>query len=122
MVNCRNAQKVQAHLCFEGRGGVPVVGLTGVWKPPNYLQVFLFYFILTDVLGYMLEASTPYGVQVFKIGKRAPEQRGGAESLAHNPMQSLQIEALGSACLWAAATEFLLWSLALHIPVLQSSW
>lgn len=94
MVNCLNAQKVQARLCFEGRVGVPGVGLTGVWKPPNYLQVFLFYFVLTDVLGYMLEASTPYSVQVFKIGKRAPRAKGGVESLAHTPVQSLQAEAL----------------------------
>lgn len=76
MVNCRDAQKVPVHLRFEGRGGLTLVGLTGVWKLPNYLQVFLFYFALTDVLGYMLEASTPYGVQVFKIGKRVPRAQG----------------------------------------------
>lgn len=85
MVNCRNAQKVQARLCFEGRGGLPGFGLTGVWKTPNYLQVFLFYFILTDVLGYMLEASTPYGVQVFKIGKRAPRAKGRCRVLGSHP-------------------------------------
>lgn len=85
MVNCRNAQKVQARLCFEGRGGLPVVGLTGVWKPPNYLQVFLFYFVLTDVLGYMLEASTPYDVQMFKIGKRAPRAKGRCRVFGSHP-------------------------------------
>jgi hypothetical protein len=76
MVNCRNAQKVQAHLCFGRRGGSTVVGLTGVWKLPNYLQVFLFYLALTDVSGYMLDASAPYGVQVFKIGKSVPRAKG----------------------------------------------
>ena len=53
-----------------------VIWLTGVWKAPNYLQVFQFYFAWTDVLGYMLEVSTPYGVQVFKTGKYVPGARG----------------------------------------------
>lgn len=79
---------------------------SGVWKAPNYLQVFQFYFAYTDVLGYMLEVSTPYGVQVFKIGV-SQERGGGVQILAHEPLKSLQIEALGLSCLWAAATDFL---------------
>lgn len=54
---------------------------SGVWKAPNYLQVFQFYFAYTDVLGYMLEVSTPYGVQVFKIGKSVPRARGWGSDL-----------------------------------------
>lgn len=58
-----------------------VLSDSGVWKAPNYLQVFQFYFAYTDVLGYMLEVSTPYGVQVFKIGKSVPRARGWGSDL-----------------------------------------
>lgn len=57
-----------------------------------------------------------------KLEREPQEQRGGAQPLAHKLVQSLQIEALGCSSLWAAATDFLLWSLALCFPVLQSSW
>lgn len=59
-------------ICAFKEGGVCIIWLTGVWKAPNYLQVFQFYFAWTDVLGYMLEVSTPYGVQVLKTGKSVP--------------------------------------------------
>lgn len=53
-----------------------VIWLTGVWKAPNYLQVFQFLLCLNRCLGLYVEVSTPYGVQVFKIGKRVPWARG----------------------------------------------
>ena len=58
-----------------------IIWLTGVWKAPNYLQVFQFYFAWTDVLGYILEVSTPYGVQVFKTGKCVPGARGRSRTV-----------------------------------------
>lgn len=63
------------------KSGRSVIRLTGVWKAPNYLQVFQFYFAYTAVLGYVLEVSTPYGVQVFKIGKSVPRARGWSWAL-----------------------------------------
>lgn len=104
------------------RGGVSVIWFTGVWKAPNYLQVFQFYFACTDVLGYVLEVSTPYGVQVFKIGKSVPRATGGVEPLARELLQPLQMEALGLSRLWAAATDYFLWSLAPHLPAVRSSY
>lgn len=79
------------------------------------------YSACTDVLGYVLEVSPPYGVQVFKIGV-SQKQRGGVELLAQKSLQPLQIEALDLSHLWAAVTDYLLWSLAPHLPALQSSY
>lgn len=55
-----------------------------------------------------------------KLERVSQEQGGGVELLAHKPVQSLQIEALGLSCLWASATDFFLWSLVLYFPALQS--
>lgn len=120
MVNCSNAQKVQAHLCFKRRGGVCVIWLTGVWKAPNYLQVFPFYFARTDVLGYMWKYLLLMVSKCSKWERGSPEQGGGVQLLAQEPLPSLQIEALASLCLCAAVTDYFLWSLDPHFPALQS--
>lgn len=54
------------HRCLEGS------------KLPSGFQ---FYFAWTDVLGYILEVSTPYGVQVFKTGKCVPGARGWSRTV-----------------------------------------
>ena len=47
-----------------------------------------------------------------KLEKVSHEQGGGVELLAHEPLKSLQTKALSLSCLWAAATDYFLWSLA----------
>lgn len=57
-----------------------------------------------------------------KLERASQEQRDGVKLLAQKPLQPLQIEALGLSHLWAAVTDYLLWSLAPHLPALQSSY
>lgn len=112
-----------------------VIWLTGVWKAPNYLQVFRFYSACTDVLGYVLEVSTPYGVQVFKIGKSVPRATGwscapgtGAPAAladwGSGPLSSLGcchwLFALVTGSSLACFAEFLLYNVLAQ--TLHSSW